>query len=147
MKKIKTYNTFFESRIARLARDTNKFKLIYNKDNENSLWVYNDTTYIFCNSIDLFIFREQPNYNDKEEVIQNIKNYNHIDYSYEEDLSIEENLFNYYLIDTNCEQVLFIGTSIGGKLIMRGKNELIELIECSLEELTTFYNTIIEMHY
>jgi len=147
MKKIKTYSAFFESRIARLARDTNKFKLIYiTKEQDGSLWVYNDTTYIFCNSQDLFIFRGGPNYNNKEEVIQNIKNDNYVNYHYEEDLSIEENLYNYYIINIDSDRVLFVGTAYG-KLIMGGKNELIELIECSLEELTTFYNDIIKIHH
>jgi len=103
-----------ESKIARLASTTNdKFRLIF-KDDGHFLWVYNDTIYIFFNGENLYIFKNQPNYNNKAELIKMLNNINPAEmdsyFEYDADMPLDENLFSYYYSYNNCIMIYYTHT-------------------------------------
>jgi len=95
---VQDYLSIKESKIARLAGSTNNFTLIWvdEDDKNNQLWVYNNIIYLFITDHNVYIFKNEINYNNKEELIEMLNDVEDPTYFYIDDLTLEENLYDYY---------------------------------------------------
>jgi len=118
MKNIKNRLHFLkESKIAKIAIIEGEFEFIFIDEYGNSLWVFYNNIYILVNPGSksrlpcMYIFKNQINYNNEEELINILKNYNKYNYIYNNNISLEENLFNYYGVYNEKHESIFIDFS------------------------------------